>query len=78
MNTPQYKDACDHPAESYVGSLGCLDVYIERTGSDFLICMRYGDDDSKYISGGAGGYEDASLLARTLINEHLMVMKENK
>ena len=54
---PVWKDGCNHPCESYIGSFETLgekfDLYLfpdEFHGQG--ICIRYSDEDSEYMSPG--------------------------
>jgi hypothetical protein len=66
QDTRFWKDQCNHPADSYVGSFelttgdegtdGKYDVYMYPHRIDYLsgldVCIRYGDEGREYISPG--------------------------
>ena len=90
-DTPEHTDHCSHPDGSYVGSIEYLnherkdewlDVYVYEapSGCDGTsVCIRYGNEDSQYISCGnikhliSSGIQrrgDAYELALYVIEKH--------
>ena len=62
-DTPHYYDGCEHPKESYIGSIQWineghneewLDVYVyDDIFVETAVCIRYGEEASEYYSVGS-------------------------
>ncbi len=72
-DTPEYTDKCEHPEDSYIGSIQqgpnqdnkWLDVYVyEDSTLGQNICIRYGKNDQDYYSPG----DVFQLVANITIN----------
>jgi len=56
---PQFKDHCNHPDNSYIGSIqdvdgNWLDIYVykDATMKETTVCIRFGDEGQEYYSPG--------------------------